>query len=172
MFRWAKGSWMDAEPTATGDTTAVGASAGELDAIPALPEPRLLEALLRFEQAHRRRSVKGMRSCFHDEALVESVASNGESLGPDETVEVLARAFDDGVYSIRDWRYEEVGPQVVLSWTSARHLIGDARMRDETVCRLHVGRDGLMWRVKLFRSREEALRHLEEAGPSLGMSSA
>ena len=128
-----------------------------------------MEAILRFEQAHRRRSVTDMRSCFHDEALIESVASNGRALGPDETAEALGRALADGVYSIRDWRYEELAPQLVLSWTGARHLVGDSRMRDELVCRLQVGRDGLMWRVKLFRSREAALEHLERHGPGLGL---
>jgi hypothetical protein len=129
----------------------------------------LLETLLRFERAHRRRSVEHMRACFHDEALIESVASNGEALPPDEQAAALASALDDGVYSIRDWRYEELEPNVVLSWTGARHLVGDQRMRDEVVCRLHVGRDGLMWRVKLFRSREEALAHLELHGLSLAL---
>ena len=110
-----------------------------------------------------------MRACFHDEALIESVASNGEALPPDEQAAALASALDDGVYSIRDWRYEELAPNVVLSWTGARHLVGDQRMRDEVVCRLHVGRNGLMWRVKLFRSREEALAHLELHGLSLAL---
>jgi hypothetical protein len=137
--------------------------------LPELVEPRLMETLVRFEQAHRRRSVPDMRACFHDEALIESVASNGRATPPDEQADALASALDDGVYSIRDWRYEEVAPQVVLSWTGARHLLEDSGMRDEIVCRLHVGRDGLMWRVKLFRTRDEALAHLEQHGPSLGL---
>jgi hypothetical protein len=151
---------MASEPTATGDF--------ELD-VPGLEEPRLMDAVLRFEQGHRRRSVTEMRACFHDEAMIESVASNCRALPPDEQAEALAGALADGVYSIRDWRYEEVAPQIVLSWTGARHLLTEAGMRDEVVCRLHVGRDGLMWRVKLFRTREEALAHLERHGPSLGM---
>ncbi len=140
----------------------------ELD-VPTVGEPRLIEVLLRFEQAHRRRSVAELRACFHDEAMIESIASNGSALPPDDQAEALASAFDDGVYSIRDWRYEEMAPQIVLSWTGARHLLAEAGMRDEVVCRLHVGRDGLMWRVKLFRTREEALAHLEQHGPSLGL---
>jgi hypothetical protein len=151
---------MVAEPTATGE---IG-----LD-LPALEQPRLLETLLRFEQAHRRRSVPAMRACFHDEAMIESIASNGRALPPDEQADALESAFTDGVYSIRDWRYEEVGPQVVLSWTGARHLLGETGMRDEVVCRLHVGQNGLMWRVKLFHTREEALAHLDRHGPSLGL---
>ena len=151
---------MVAEPTATGDIDM---------GVPALEEPRLMEALLRFEHAHRRRSVPEMRACFHEEAMIESVASNGRALPADEQADALASALDDGVYSIRDWRYEEVTPQIVLSWTGARHLVTDAGMRDEIVCRLHVGRDGLMWRVKLFRTRDEALAHLERHGLSLGL---
>jgi len=169
MPRWARGSWGTAEPTAAEDVDQAGCGLG---LIPGLPEPRLLEALLRFEQAHRRQSPRNLRACFHDEALVESVASRGQALGPDETVEALMDAFRDGVYSIRDWRHEEIAPQVVVSSASARRLIGDARMRDEAVCWLHVGRDGLIWRVKLFRSREEALKHLEQHGPTLELQHA
>lgn len=165
MLRWGRGSWVSAEPSANGETEPSGGIAG----MPRADEDDLMQSLLRFERAHRRHSVKELRACFHDEALMESIASKGELLGADETAEALARAFDDGVYSIRDWRYEVIEPQVVLSWTGARHLIGDARMRDEIVCRLHVGRDGLMWRVKLFRTREEALECLEQHGPTLGL---
>ena len=166
MFRWVRGSWLAAEPTATGDVESMGAAA---DAVDGLVEPRMLDTLIRFEQAHRRRSLTEMRACFHDDALIESVASNGQALGADETAEALRRALDDGVYSIRDWRYEELDAQVALSWTSARHLVGDARMRDEVVCRLHVGREGLMWRVKLVQDRDEALEHLRRFGPTLGL---
>ena len=163
---------MSSEALAPGDGEPVRSAAELIEEMPALDEPRLLDALLRFEHAHRRRWVNDMRACFCDDALIESVASGGLALGADETVEVLERVFDDGVYSIRDWRYEELAPQTVLSWTSARRLIGEARMRDEVVCRLHTGRGGLMWRVKLFRTREAAIEHLELHGPSLGLGDA
>ena len=127
------------------------------------------ETLLRFELAHTRRSFEAMRACLHDDALIESVASDGLALGPDQTVEAIRRAFDDGVYEIGDWEYDEVEPDVVLLWTGARHRLPDRRMRDERVCRLAVGKDGLMWRVKLFRRRNEALAHLEAYGPGLGL---
>jgi len=169
MFRWARGSWLAAEPTMGAEVEPIGAPKEGLDGIPSLTEPRLLDALVRFERAHRRRSVKDMRACFHDEALIESVASNGQALGPDDTAEALDRALADGVYSIRDWQYEEISPEVVLSWTGARHLVGDARMRDEVVCRLHIGRNGLVWRVRLVSGREEALEQLRRFGPTLGL---
>ena len=44
-------------------------------------------------------------------------------------------------------------------------------MRDSLFHWVTVGRDGLMWRVKAFSDRSEALAHLEEHGPSLGLES-
>ena len=119
-----------------------------------------MDTLARFERPHRRRRVEELRACFHDRALIESVASNGEPLGADETASAIERAFRDGVYAIRDWTYEEVVPEVVLSGTNARHQTPETSIRDEPVVRLIVGREGLMWRVRPFYSREEALAQL------------
>ena len=131
--------------------------------------PRLIETLTRFETAHRRRSTDEMRACFHDQALIESVASDGRALGADETAQALQRALTDGVYAIGDWEYEEITPDVVLSSTGARHRLVDEGMRDGTVWRLIVGRAGLMWRVKLFGNRHDALAHLRRYGADLGL---
>lgn len=128
--------------------------------------PTLMSTLKRFESAHGRGSVEEMRACFHDEALIESVASAGHQLGPDETAEALQAALQDGLYLIADWRYEEISPGVVLSWTAARHRSARGGVSHETVYRLTVGRDGLMWRVSLFPSRAEALAELERVGTS------
>jgi hypothetical protein len=124
-------------------------------AVPATPG--LMETVKRFEAAHAQRSIEGMRACFHDDALIESVASYGKPLGADETAEALRAAFNDGVYAIGDWAYEEIAPDTVLSWTGARHRRLGSGMSDETVYRLIMGRDGLMWRVTLFGSRADAL---------------
>jgi hypothetical protein len=117
--------------------------------------------LRNFGAAHARGSVEGMRACFHDEAVIESVASGARPLGPDETAEALAAALDDGVYLIYGWQYEELTPDVVLSTTRARHRTDDRGVRDTTVYRLVSSRDVLMWRVRLFRSRREALDAFE-----------
>jgi hypothetical protein len=79
------------------------------------------------------------------------------------------RRTADTVYAIGDWRYEQVAPDVLLSWTGARHRLPEQRMRDGTVVRLIAGRDGLFWRIKLFPTRAQALAHLELAGPDLGL---
>ena len=124
--------------------------------------PSLMDTLERFEVAHRRQSTEDMRACFHDEAVIESVASYGQPLGADETIEALRAAFNDGVYSIGDWEYQQITPATILSWTGARHRRAGSGMSDETVCRVVIGRDGLMWRVKLFNSTAEALAYLRQ----------
>lgn len=129
----------------------------------------LMLTLGRFERAHRLRSATLMRTCFCDDALVESVASNGITLGPDETVEAIDEALRDGVYVIDDWRYEALARETVLSTTRARHRLPSGAMRDETVHRLISGRDGLMWRVRLFKGREQALAHFRRHGEGLGL---
>lgn len=133
------------------------------------PSP-LMETLLRFESAHKRRSVAAMRACFADGAIIESVASGRRPLGADETAAALAEALRDHVYSIGDWRYEQITPEIILSITGARHLRPGSTMTDETVYRIVSGRNGLMWRVKLFGSRDEALEYLARHGPDLGLS--
>jgi hypothetical protein len=129
----------------------------------------LMETLRRFEAAHARGSLEQMRSCFHDDAVIESVASSSRALGPDETAVALGEALRDGVYMVYGWQYEELAPDVVLSTTRARHRAGDRAVRDEAVYRMVSGRDGLMWRVRLFRSRSSALAAFAEHGPSLGL---
>lgn len=78
-----------------------------------------MATLVRFESAHDRVSASEMRACFHDEALIESVASEGRPLGPDATVTALEAALTDHIYYIGDWRYEEIAPEVILSITGA-----------------------------------------------------
>jgi hypothetical protein len=119
-----------------------------------------METMRRFEQAHRDRSIEQMRACFHDEATIESVASDGSPLGPDETVEALRSAMSDGMYVIAGWQYEPLAPELVLSSTTTRHRTPEGGHAHETVYRLTEGRGGLMWRVRLFHSRAEALAEL------------
>jgi hypothetical protein len=132
--------------------------------------PRLLEAVLRFESAHKRRSAEAMRACFHDDALIESVASDGQPLGASETVAAILLAFGDGVYVIDDWRYEEIALDKVLAWTRARRRRRTGDMSDAPVYRAMLGRDGLMWRVTLFESREAALAYLGHGASPRGFA--
>jgi hypothetical protein len=58
---------------------------------------------------------------------------------------------------------------VIISITRARHRSRGRAVRDEVVYRLISGRDGLMWRVRVFRLRSKALAAFAEHGPGLGI---
>lgn len=117
----------------------------------------LRATLARYERAHVEHNGELLRSCFHDDALIESVASDGRPLGPDETAELIRKALVDGVYSIRKWHYDELAPEIVLVTVRARHSFQPGGIADETVFRVVVGRDGLLWRARGYATHEAAL---------------
>ena len=117
----------------------------------------LRETLARYERAHVECNSELLRSCFHDDALIESVASDGEPLGADETVDLVGKSLVDGVYSIREWHYEEHTPEILLVRVGARHSFPPSGIVDEAIFRVVVGRDGLMWRARGYATHEAAL---------------
>ena len=113
-----------------------------------------------------------LRGLFHDDARPESIASGGIS-GPDETVNAMRLAAGDGVYKMGEWRIEHVEPDVMLLASTMRHLAtvrpGRTGMIDASDVWLMVGRGGLLWRMRIFRTRESALEHLRTHGETLGL---
>src|SRR5258707_519210 len=106
------------------------------------PAPTLIEVVKELERTHRKRQFEAMRLCFHDEALIESVAA-GTVLGPDETVAAIEEAFRDGIYSMGRWTIDSLEPDVVLAWAGVRHRPdATGRISDNTVYWLVTGRDG------------------------------
>src|SRR5262249_31142109 len=72
-----------------------------------------------ISSAPARQRPVGRRRCFHDDAVIESVASSSRPLGADETAIALGEGVRDGVYMGHGWQYEELEPDVVLSITRA-----------------------------------------------------
>lgn len=143
---------------------AVGQSAGGAQ------KPSLLATMRRFQLAHEAGSEQALRSCLHDEALVETVASGGRVLGPDATAAVLATALRrDPFYVLGDWDIEAVGEEVVLTTVPVRQRSANGGISHWTVYRLSTGRDALIWRQRIFRSRAAALAQLEQHGHGLGL---
>jgi hypothetical protein len=134
--------------------------------------PALVGVIEKLQRAHQDRAWRDMRECFHDEALIESVAA-GKALGPDETVAAIRSAFADGIYAMSDWTIEPLpdNPNIVIAWAGVRHRArdGTGRISDATVYWLVSGRDGLMWRVRIFGDRTTTLQQLERHGPTLGL---
>ncbi|HWE82890.1 MAG TPA: hypothetical protein VG265_14660 [Gaiellaceae bacterium] len=132
--------------------------------------PRLLDAV-REAQRTQRQGGPALRACFDDEARIESVAAGG-AYDPDESVRRIEAAFSGGVYSPGEWEFEEIRPDVVLSSTNIRHRPPSApagQTVDAALFWLMTGRRGLIWRVRVFNSRVDALDALERHGTSLGL---
>jgi hypothetical protein len=132
--------------------------------------PKLIDTA-KDAQRKQRGGGEGLRRCFHDDARIESVAA-GAILGADESVRAIEAAFRDGVYSPGAWEFEEIRPDAVLSWTSVRHRppgVPKGRVSDELRYWMMTGREGLIWRVRVFRNRAAALEVLERQGPTLGI---
>ena len=137
----------------------------------AQPAASLRASLRMFEEAHKHRSVVRLRAAFHDDALVESFASGGRALGADATVEAIRVALQDEFFELGDWSYEELAPSIALLVTGIRYHVTNTHIRHVTVYRLISGKDGLIWRGKLFHNRADALAHFENRGPELGLGS-
>src|SRR4051794_35553396 len=91
------------------------------DRMQASEGPSLLATMRRFELGHEQGSEQVMRSCFHDEAVMETVASGARPLGPDATAAVLATAMRrDPFYVLGRWELEPIAEDVVLSVVPVR----------------------------------------------------
>jgi len=112
-----------------------------------------------------------MRRCLHDDALIETVASDWQPVSADEAVEAIRTALErDPYYLEGTWHYDPLPAGIVLTAMPVRERSTAGGIRHRTVWRLTSGRDGLIWRQRLFAGRDEALAHLEQHGPSLGLT--
>ena len=111
-----------------------------------------------------------MRACLDDGALVETVASRWSAVGADEAVEAIRAALErDPLYLEGLWMYDELVPEVVWTSMPVRERSTRGGVRHCDVHRLTSGRAGLIWRQRLFRSREKALACLVRYGAGLGL---
>jgi hypothetical protein len=111
-----------------------------------------------------------MRACLDDGALVETIASAWCAVGADEAVEAIRTALErDPLYLEGPWLYDELASEGVWTSMPVRERSTGGGVRHENVHRLTSGRDGLIWRQRLFRSRGKALACLVQHGAGLGL---
>jgi hypothetical protein len=125
----------------------------------------VLEAI---SDAFSSRDWERLRSLYHDQARISSVAAGDRILSADELIEVLA-GIEEGSYSTDDAATEALDQYAVV-------VSGLVRQRDDVGSMftwsawLLTFRDGLVWRSKAYRSPEEARAEYHEHGVDLGMS--
>ena len=136
--------------------------------------PSFFESVEQIGRLRLRGPWPELRKLFHEDARVESIAAGGVA-GPDQTVAAMRQAANDGVYTMGDWRIEQIDDRALLLHSTMRHLTtlpnGKQGMTDSSYIWLMVGLDGLLWRMKIFHTKEAAIGHLERHGNSLGISS-
>ncbi len=131
------------------------------------PEP-LSAVVARFNLAIREQDWAVMRACCTDDAVIDSVTANAP-LGADETVAAVRLAYRAGVYHVQEWENEDLSEEAVLSSGRVQYRPEPGHMSDSIFHWITIGRNGLMWRVKAFAGRDDALAHLEAHGPTLGL---
>jgi hypothetical protein len=126
---------------------------------------RLLEAI---SDAFKTSDWEALRTLYHDEARISSVAAGDSILSPDELIDVLSRT-EGWSYSTDDARTEVLADDAVI-------VSGIARQRDEVGTMffpsawLLTFHDGLVWRSKAYKSVSAARAEYGELGLDLGMS--
>jgi len=126
---------------------------------------RLLEAI---SDAFTTGDWERLRSLYHDEARIVSVAGGERVLGPDELIEVLS-GLENTSYSTDDAKTQAFDDNAVV-------VYGIVRERDEIGTLFTSSAwvltffDGLVWRSKAFPSIQDARKAYEEQGLGLGLS--
>jgi hypothetical protein len=109
-----------------------------------------------------------LRSLYHDEARILSVAAGARILGPDELIEVLA-GLEHTSYSTDDTQTEAFDDNAVVVYGMVRDRADVGTMYTESawVLTFH---DRLVWRSRAFPSVDDARAAYGELGLDLGLS--
>jgi hypothetical protein len=110
-----------------------------------------------------------MRALLHPHARLESLAAPGEVLSPQELVAAIQTAMGHGLYTVRNWAVELLDPHTAIADGRVRYRVGASGLTDEARVWVSSERDGLIWRMRIVRSREEVLAYHRDNGLDLGL---
>jgi len=134
------------------------------------PTEPLIVALLDDFQAYRlSRNWSAMLRLLHPQARLESLAAPGAVLSPQELVAAIETAMTRGLYSVRNWAVELLDPHTAIADGRVRYWVGKAAITDEARVWVSSERDGLIWRMRILRTREEVLARHSDTGLDLGL---
>jgi hypothetical protein len=122
-----------------------------------------------FQTTRLKDDWPAMRSLLHPDSRLESLAAVGRVLSAEQLVEAVKGASRDGLYSVRAWDVEPLEQRAALASGRVRYRVGPGAITDEARVWVSSERDGLIWRMRIFRDRGSAARCLDENGLSLGL---
>jgi hypothetical protein len=132
-------------------------------------EAVIVPLLEEFQKSRLRRDWRAMRGLLHPEGLLESLAAPGRVLSADELIQAVEDATLHGIYSVKTWRVEPLGRRVGLVDSRVRYRYGSRGFTDEGRSFLAAELDGLIWRMRVFRVRQDLLECFGKHGLGLGL---
>jgi hypothetical protein len=122
-------------------------------------DEREAEAMLRAMHEHVKAGdpIASVAATIHPDAEMRLLVSLGQPLrGRDEVVAALETGRRAAIYRAEVVRFEWLDDHTVLSFATARYALEQGGHAEGSVVWLDELQDGLIWRVRVFRSEREA----------------
>jgi hypothetical protein len=123
------------------------------------------EAMLRRMHEHLKAddTTDAVAATIHPDAEMSLLVSLGKPLrGRNEVVAALETGRRAAIYRAEVLRFEWLDDHTSLTFANARYALEQGGHAEGSVYWLDELRDGLIWRVRAFRSEREARRAYEE----------
>jgi hypothetical protein len=133
------------------------------------PEPLIVALLDDFQEYRLSGDWSAMLGLLHPQARLESLAAPGTVLSPQELVAAIQSAMTRGLYTVKNWAVELLDPHTAIADGRVRYRIGATGITDESRVWVSSERDGLIWRMRILRTREEVLARHRDTGLDLGL---
>jgi hypothetical protein len=126
------------------------------------------EAMLRTMHEHEQSkdSIGAIAQLIHPDAEMNLLVSFGKPLrGRVAVVQALEKGRQAAIYMARVSRFEWLDEQTALSFADARYALEQGGFAQGHVVWLDELRDGMIWRVRVFRSEKSARQAYEASRP-------
>jgi hypothetical protein len=132
--------------------------------------PSAVELVRPMVSMYRRGNWDGLRSCYHEDALLCTLSSGTVPVSGDETIELLQEHEKTLFELSEELEFVRFDEDACVVEGRARYPLEGGGFADSHIFWLFTFKDGLMYRSAFFHSRSEAYRAYLEHGVTLGIS--
>jgi hypothetical protein len=133
------------------------------------PVPVIVSLLDDFQEYRLSGNWSAMLRLLHPQARLESLAAPGAVLSPEELVAAIQSAMTRGLYTVKNWAVELLDPHTAIADGRVRYRVGPTGISDEARVWVSSERGGLIWRMRILRTRAEVIACHRDAGLDLGL---